>query len=727
MFLVFSEAAVAQLDENELIQTSGNSREWVDSSKIDNKQVPYDSLSTPLGTEEPSGEGDALRSTVSGLAEAGYTLEGIVSNLKNGGKSASEIGMACLGQGFSGSEVQSSLLKAGFASEQVNGAVPAALLKGDDVLIQTNAGVETDTGFISLSSDVPDSIQPSSQAPQTLFITAVDWIDGNTSEGQRFKNLAQEDPALFAKAISNMHGLGEQQAETVKSMLAEGKGLKQIAGEFEGLGFSPEKTANIFQKAGVDKNDAAAAGVTYSIGSAKPKVGLKLGGYNKPQGYAQMWENAVKKDMKQAKQIERCNMLLDLGYTPEQVAQAFYKAKYLPLTISQTFYKAGVNEKEGVSAIRTVARQEAVKKADKDPEVIEWREKSNAAANQPTLTVYVALREAKINQFEMEICAGAMNNSYMESSEVINEMVSYYLDKGVSAESIANALQLQGGFKTVGDNKKENYYTHQINIASAFLQNGFSKKEVGELVVNTLFEWVKLKNPVDYAVSLDKGEFGAVVKDLAGNGITAAPLVNMLKGSGLSAGEVFEVMSAEYISGNEILKDLSAKIGDLFDAFELNYGEANQEMTDGVVALYRDNGFTPEEVWTGIGEKMGASRSGNGYDIMNPKPDKPFAAGDYKSEIKLTVAMLNAGFSEEQIRAAEQVSYSFQGTSFKLDLHYPGAEVMAAAKQQIQEQQSRQGLQTGGQDNSLNQSAQPVSNSSSQEEIIRRNSQALPI
>jgi hypothetical protein len=68
-----------------------------------------------------------IKETVTGLKEAGYSLNEIAVVLKNDKKSAPEISVACLRAGYNGTKVFEALQRSGFSSQAAEAAVPPAL------------------------------------------------------------------------------------------------------------------------------------------------------------------------------------------------------------------------------------------------------------------------------------------------------------------------------------------------------------------------------------------------------------------------------------------------------------------------------------------------------------------------------------------------------------------------------------------------------------------------
>jgi len=82
---------------------------------------------------QPSGQSrqdSGVRQTISGLRDAGYTLDIIVGFLKNSGCQANEVSMSCLHAGYRGADIVTALKKSGFSEQVAEDAVPRTLRGG---------------------------------------------------------------------------------------------------------------------------------------------------------------------------------------------------------------------------------------------------------------------------------------------------------------------------------------------------------------------------------------------------------------------------------------------------------------------------------------------------------------------------------------------------------------------------------------------------------------------
>lgn len=108
-------------------QDGSQKAELADSSAQTITNVPYVSSTSDSVPLVADAQIVSTSGTVSGLKDAGYSLDEIVGVLKNDKKSAPEISIACLKSGYNGTSIFKALKKAGFSETAAQAAVPAAL------------------------------------------------------------------------------------------------------------------------------------------------------------------------------------------------------------------------------------------------------------------------------------------------------------------------------------------------------------------------------------------------------------------------------------------------------------------------------------------------------------------------------------------------------------------------------------------------------------------------
>ena len=147
LLLVFIMSLNSQAADRQLQANAKKEKPEVTDDKIGTlTDIPYAkevSNDMPLVSDKKIPEAE-LKTSVSGLKDAGYELDEIVVILKNDDKSASQISYACLSCGYNGKEIYNALSSSGFKSREVDSAVPPAL--------------RTENQFFKVDSSNPDSV-----------------------------------------------------------------------------------------------------------------------------------------------------------------------------------------------------------------------------------------------------------------------------------------------------------------------------------------------------------------------------------------------------------------------------------------------------------------------------------------------------------------------------------------------------------------------------------------
>lgn len=94
------------------------------------QEVPFTPGTLAGQPSDQSRQASGVRQTISGLRDAGYTLDIIVGFLKNSGCQAHEVSMSCLHAGYRGADIVTALKKSGFSEQVAEDTVPRTLRGG---------------------------------------------------------------------------------------------------------------------------------------------------------------------------------------------------------------------------------------------------------------------------------------------------------------------------------------------------------------------------------------------------------------------------------------------------------------------------------------------------------------------------------------------------------------------------------------------------------------------
>ncbi|MCP4649166.1 MAG: hypothetical protein GY853_03675 [PVC group bacterium] len=119
-----------------------------------------------------SRESEGVRTTISGLLDAGYDLEEVVVLLEKQGHSAASISIVCLDPQFKldAKQIHSALHKAGFSKQEADGAVPVSLRQAKQLFYQpAKNNSKSVIAEKSLESQAVESLQVSAPAVKPLI------------------------------------------------------------------------------------------------------------------------------------------------------------------------------------------------------------------------------------------------------------------------------------------------------------------------------------------------------------------------------------------------------------------------------------------------------------------------------------------------------------------------------------------------------------------------------
>ena len=141
--IAFSSLSYGQMDEVSQLSENNHKAELANEDTGQVKNIPFTNYT---GDDLPL-MGDArvssIKETVTGLKDAGYSLDEIVGVLKNDDKNAPEISIACLNAGFNGTKIFQALKKSGFSDRSTEAAIPPALRTSSQMFVTLNSNPDS--------------------------------------------------------------------------------------------------------------------------------------------------------------------------------------------------------------------------------------------------------------------------------------------------------------------------------------------------------------------------------------------------------------------------------------------------------------------------------------------------------------------------------------------------------------------------------------------------------
>lgn len=154
-------------------------------------EVPFSKVTAGSMPLVSDAKVETIHQTVSGLKEAGYSLDEIVGVLKSDQKQAPQISIALLKQGYNGTKIYQSLLKAGFSERSAQAAVPPALRTREQPFVVYD-GTDPDSVNAETAMITPNPFSKGTLATKQTDMSAVpvSQIAVPVSVGVTFNGLA---------------------------------------------------------------------------------------------------------------------------------------------------------------------------------------------------------------------------------------------------------------------------------------------------------------------------------------------------------------------------------------------------------------------------------------------------------------------------------------------------------------------------------------------------------
>lgn len=127
LVFMFETQAKAQVHDLNMNSDSEKPELQDEGSSAKVKNIPHSNITSDNVPLVSDAKVQSINETISGLKEAGYTLDEIVSVLKNDNYNAPKISIACLKAGYNGTKIFDALKKNGFSERSAEAAVPVAL------------------------------------------------------------------------------------------------------------------------------------------------------------------------------------------------------------------------------------------------------------------------------------------------------------------------------------------------------------------------------------------------------------------------------------------------------------------------------------------------------------------------------------------------------------------------------------------------------------------------
>ncbi|MCP4649167.1 MAG: hypothetical protein GY853_03680 [PVC group bacterium] len=383
-------------------------KDKVDSAQIDNKETPYSHISTlEQGKAEVKTSNEETKATVTGLKDAGFSVDAIVNNLKNGGKNASEISVACLGCNISGAAVHAALIKSGFSKESADSVVPAGLINQEseasiaqsqtgNTLSEVTAPLISDLVFVPMDNNVGEvSASVGEVASVGLNDTKQEALQFAKDElGEMPQKPELKGRGFFSKIIRilvfriKVINKMKKAEKTSKKMVENGYSSAEIGHAFAGIGYSQRQTAILLKTSGFSTEEAytgllestdiwqgaeekTIAKSMIEAGYNETEVDAALIGSLKKQGYtAQEVVNTIFSDMPEQPKAKALSgwrgimvRILRTVYNrnmevkvqkAEKAAQNMIRSGYSSEEVKGAFRNAGFNDTNAVKILNAI-------------------------------------------------------------------------------------------------------------------------------------------------------------------------------------------------------------------------------------------------------------------------------------------------------------------------------------------------------------------------------------